>query len=86
VERTDWLDAGFNPAQARFLMTTAITHHRFGSRLWGEDEVAKLHAELREIEVAVLQEVEATRPVPTRPLPYYPLVVRRVEEPSVEEY
>jgi hypothetical protein len=48
VERTDWLDVGFDSAQAQFLMVTAITHHRFSSALWGEDEVRKLHAELAE--------------------------------------
>jgi hypothetical protein len=36
MERTDWLDAGFDSAQARFLMVTAITHHRFNSQIWGE--------------------------------------------------
>jgi hypothetical protein len=50
MERTDWLDRGINPAQARFLMVTAITHHRFSSPVWGQDEVRKLHAELAEIE------------------------------------
>jgi hypothetical protein len=49
VERTDWLEEGFDPAQAQFLLVTAITHHRFSSPLWGEDEVRKLHAELAEI-------------------------------------
>lgn len=53
MERTDWLDAGFDPAQARFLMVTAITHHRFHSQTWGEPEVRKLYAELAEIEVTV---------------------------------
>ena len=53
MERTDWLDAGFDPAQARFLMVTAITHHRFNSQTWGEPEVRKLYAELAEIEVTV---------------------------------
>jgi hypothetical protein len=47
VERTDWLEEGFDSAQARFLMVTAITHHSFSSSLGGGDEVAKLHAELR---------------------------------------
>ena len=51
MERTDWLDAGLDPAGARFLMVTAITHHRFSSPAWGEQEVRKLHAELAEIEV-----------------------------------
>ena len=53
MERTDWLDAGFAPAQARFLMVTAITHHQFNSTIWGEQEVRKLYAELAEIEVTV---------------------------------
>ena len=50
MERTDWLDAGLDPAGANFLMLTAITHHRFSSPIWGEHEVRKLHAELAEIE------------------------------------
>jgi hypothetical protein len=49
VERIDWLGEGFDPAQARFLMLTAITHHNFSSPLWGEEEVRKLQAELGEI-------------------------------------
>ena len=49
VERADWLEEGLDSAQAQFLMVTAITHHRFSSPLWGEDEVRKLHAELAEI-------------------------------------
>lgn len=36
MERADWLEAGFDAAQARFLMMTAITHHRFTSPAWGE--------------------------------------------------
>ena len=39
MEHTDWLHAGFDSAQARFLMVTAITHHRFSSRIWGAGEV-----------------------------------------------
>ena len=42
---------GFDAAQARFLMVTAITHHRFSAPVWGEHEVRKLHGELAEIEV-----------------------------------
>jgi isocitrate dehydrogenase kinase/phosphatase len=57
MERADWLDAGFDAAQARFLMVTAITHHRFTSHIWGELEVLKLYAELMEIEVTLLQAV-----------------------------
>jgi hypothetical protein len=52
MERADWLQAGFDAAEARFLMLTAITHHRFGSRAWGEDAVRSLYAELGEIEAA----------------------------------
>ena len=43
---------GFDSAQARFLMLTAITHHRFSSRVWGEHEVRRLYAELTEIDVS----------------------------------
>jgi hypothetical protein len=39
MEGTDWLNEGFDSAQAQFLMVTAITHHRFSSPLWGADEV-----------------------------------------------
>ena len=51
------LDGGFDAVEARFLMVTAITHHRFSSRIWGEDEVRKLHAELAEIELLASQAV-----------------------------
>ena len=50
MEHADWLEAGYDPAQARFLMLTAITHHRFSSPNWGEDEIRSLHAELAEID------------------------------------
>ena len=50
MERTDWLDAGLEPAAARFLMMTAITHHRFSAPIWGEREIRKLDAELAEFE------------------------------------
>jgi len=53
MEHADWLHAGFNAAEARFLMLTAITHHRFGSRVWGEQAVRSLYAELAEIEAAL---------------------------------
>ena len=49
MERADWLDGRVNPADARFLMVTAITHHRFSSPIWGPREVRKLQAELAEI-------------------------------------
>jgi hypothetical protein len=59
MERTDWRDGGFDSAQARFLLVTAITHHRFSSPIWGEHEVRKLHAELAEIELSALQAITA---------------------------
>ena len=55
VEYADWLESGFDAAEARFLMLTAITHHRFGSPIWGEDAVRSLHAELAEIETAAVR-------------------------------
>jgi hypothetical protein len=55
MECADWLDGGFDSAQARFLMVTAITHHRFSSPAWGEHEIRKLYAELAEIEVSAAQ-------------------------------
>ncbi len=55
MERADWLEAGFDAAQARFLMMTAITHHRFTSPAWGEHEIRRLHAELTEIDRSAAQ-------------------------------
>jgi hypothetical protein len=49
MERADWLDGRVNSADARFLMVTAITHHRFSSPIWGAREVRKLQTELAEI-------------------------------------
>jgi len=49
MERADWLDERVDPADARFLMATAITHHRFSAPIWGAREVRKLQAELAEI-------------------------------------
>jgi hypothetical protein len=49
MERADWVEERVNAADARFLMVTAITHHRFTSPIWGAREVRKLHAELAEI-------------------------------------
>jgi hypothetical protein len=70
MERTDWLDEGLNPADARFLMMTAITHHRVSSPIWGQHEVRKLHAELAEIQrlaVKVIAEhLQSSRPRPRR--------------------
>jgi hypothetical protein len=62
MERTDWLDEGYDPAEARFLMMTAITHHRFSSPLWGEEEVRKLDAELAELQMAAERVTMAYRP------------------------
>ena len=71
MEHADWLEGGFDSAHARFLMMTAITHHRFSSPIWGEDEVRKLHAELAEIELAarraVADENAAAAATGTRP-------------------
>lgn len=65
MEQTDWIRQGFDAAQARFLMVTAITHHRFSSPVWGEHEVRKLHHELAEIEASVAR-VGAPRPARRR--------------------
>ena len=61
MERADWLEGGFDSAQARFLMLTAITHHRFTSPAWGEHQIRRLHAELTEIDRAAA-EVLASSP------------------------
>jgi hypothetical protein len=49
MERADWLDGQVDPADARFLMVTAITHHKFSAPIWGAREVRKLQAEIAEI-------------------------------------
>lgn len=67
MERTDWLDEGLNPADARFLMVTAITHHRVSSPIWGEREVRKLHAELAEIQRLAVNVVAEHKVAPRRP-------------------
>ena len=51
MERTDWLEQGYDSAEARFLMLTAITHHQFDSPVWGQEEVRRLHLELTEIDL-----------------------------------
>lgn len=58
MERTDWLDERLDSKDARFLMLTAITHHRFSSPIWGEHEVRKLHAELAEIDLLAARAVD----------------------------
>lgn len=55
MERTDWLDQGYDSDAARFLMLTAITHHQFDSPIWGQDEVRRLHLELTEIDMRTTQ-------------------------------
>jgi hypothetical protein len=65
VECTDWMNEGLDSASARFLMVTAITHHRFSAPVWGEQEVRKLYAELAEIDALAAEAVSddrATRP------------------------
>ena len=57
MERADWLEGRVDPADARFLMVTAITHHRFSAPIWGVREVRKLHAELAEIDLLASQAV-----------------------------
>jgi len=37
--RTDWLDEGLNPADARFPLVTAINRHRVSSSVWREREL-----------------------------------------------
>jgi hypothetical protein len=70
MELTDWIDEGLDPARARFLMVTAITHHQFSSPIWGEHEVRKLHDELAEIDLlgsrAVVEHNEPRRSVRSR--------------------
>ena len=61
MERADWLDGAVSSAEARFLMITAITHHRVSSPIWGADEVRKLYGELAEIELSALRSVAASQ-------------------------
>jgi hypothetical protein len=66
MEHTDWINEGLDSASARFLMVTAITHHRFSSPTWDEHEVRKLHAELAEIDALAARAVvdhRGSRPV-----------------------
>ena len=67
MERADWLDGRVNPADARFLMVTAITHHKFSAPIWGPREVRKLQTELAEITkhaAEILHEHQATAKKP----------------------
>ena len=72
MERADWLEDGVKPADARFLMATAITHHRFSAPIWGAREVRKLQAELAEIakrSAEILRENQATLKPAKKPQP-----------------
>jgi hypothetical protein len=77
MERADWLEERVNSSDARFLMVTAITHHRFSSPIWGAREVKKLQAELAEIArhaAEILHEHQVTGGKPgkaQRPRPKY---------------
>jgi hypothetical protein len=76
MERADWLEERVNPADARFLMVTAITHHWFSSPIWGAREVRKLQAELAEItrhaaEVLKEDQAKGKRKKEPRPRPKY---------------
>lgn len=75
MERADWLQGRVSSADARFLMVTAITHHRFSAPIWGPREVRKLNAELAEIArhaSEILKEHQATsKSKKSRPRPKY---------------
>ena len=52
--RRDWVEEGFTPEQAQFLMASAITHHRpLSAVAWGEYEVRRLLAELASVDEAL---------------------------------
>jgi hypothetical protein len=81
MERTDWLDQDFDSSEARFLMLTAITHHRFNSPIWDEHEIFKLHVELTEIDVLTTQAaVDHVADQPERP------PVRRARSPFLQAF
>jgi hypothetical protein len=70
MERADWLEGRVDPSDARFLMATAITHHRFSAPIWGAREVRKLQAELAEIgrrSAEILREHQADGKLRPRP-------------------
>ena len=77
MESADWLSAGFDSSQARFLMVTAITHHRVSSPIWGEREVHKLYTELGEIEGALARIVDLLRRAGAIPPAAAPAGLRR---------
>jgi len=72
MERADWLDGRVDPADARFLMVTAITHHKFSAPIWGPREVRKLQAEIAEIAkraTEILHEHQAATKKAKKPRP-----------------
>lgn len=72
MERADWLDGRVDPADARFLMVTAITHHKFSAPIWGPREVRKLQAEIAEIArraTEILHEHQAAAKPAKKPRP-----------------
>jgi hypothetical protein len=81
MERADWLDGRVDEADARFLMTTAITHHKFSAPIWGAREVAKLQAELADIArraAEVVREHQGGSAKPTKKKPQPKLQFRGV--------
>jgi hypothetical protein len=64
MERADWLEEKVDSADARFLMVTAITHHKFSSPIWGSREVRKLHAELNDIAKSASKILKESEPKP----------------------
>ena len=86
MERADWLEEKVDSADARFLMVTAITHHRFSSPIWGAREVRKLQAELAEIAkhaAEVLKEHQAPGKEEARSRPRPPEVPWRLRRPGL---
>jgi hypothetical protein len=71
MERADWLAERVKPADARFLMVTAITHHRFSSPIWGAREVRKLQAELAEIGKHAAEILRENQPARRGPSPQW---------------
>ena len=74
MERADWLEERVDSADARFLMVTAITHHRFSAPIWGAREVRKLQTELAEITkraTEILHEHQATAKKKPAPAPQW---------------
>ena len=69
MERADWLDGRVDPADARFLMVTAITHHKFSAPIWGPREVRKLQAEIAKRATEILHEHQGSAKKVKKPRP-----------------